>query len=216
MDRYRSGELDIMKFWGILLVVLGHVTNMYTPSGLVQSLVQSDSLELVSSFVYSFHMPLFVFVSGCVYAFQKEVLQKRVSFVNLIQKKSKRLLIPYLVFGIFLVLLMVGCGFRNEIVDYAFNGVLLSKDSRHLWFVLMLFEVFVLFWVMNKAIDKFRFPKWSMLVISFVCYLLANRLPYILQVCSAFRYIFWFTLGYIFLLYKNDVKTAYIYIFPEE
>lgn len=212
MRQQRMIELDIMKFWGILLVVLGHITNMYTPQGLVHPTIQSDSLAMVSTFVYSFHMPLFVFVSGCVCAFQIEVLQRKVSFVNLIQKKSKRLLIPYLVFGILLIVLMIGCGFRDNMVDYAYNGVLLSKDSRHLWFVLMLFEVFVLFWCMNKMVEWLKLPKWSMLVISFACYLLADHLPYIFQISSAFRYFFWFTLGYVFLLYKNIVNIVYIYI----
>lgn len=204
-------ELDILKFWGILLVVLGHVTNMWTPGGIVHPVVPSDTIGFISSFVYLFHMPLFVFLSGCVYAYQCEVQERKTTFIDLITKKSKRLLIPYLVFGVFLVLLMVGCGFRNDIVDYAYNGVLLSKDSRHLWFVMMLFEVFVLFWVMNKVIDKLRLPKCSILIVSFVCYLFANRLPYILQISSAFRYFFWFTLGYVFILYKNVIRTAYIY-----
>lgn len=31
----RVMELDVMKFWGILFVVLGHVTKMYFPDGLI-------------------------------------------------------------------------------------------------------------------------------------------------------------------------------------
>lgn len=206
----RLEELDILKFWGILLVVLGHVTNMWTPMGIVHPVASSDKIGFISSFVYLFHMPLFVFVSGCVYAYQCERLGKQMSFDDLISKKFKRLLIPYLVFGIFLVALMVGCGFREDILDYAYNGVLLSKDSRHLWFVLMLFEVFIVFWIMSKCVEKTRLPKWNILLISFVIYLLANKLPYILQINNAARYLFWFTLGYEFLTYKSVIHNIIV------
>lgn len=211
METNRCIELDIMKFWGILLVVLGHVCNMYLPNGLMHPAVPSDFLGYVSLFIYSFHMPLFVFVSGSVYAFQGEVLGRRASFPVFVKKKARRLLIPYVVFGLLLIFLMYGCGFRSNICDYIFNGVLLSKDSRHLWFVLMLFEVFVLFYLMNRCLQMLHCPKWVLLILSFVFYLSSYYFPYILQISNAFHYLFWFTLGYVFILYKNEVQRIVMY-----
>ena len=211
METNRCIELDIMKFWGILLVVLGHVCNMYLPNGLIHPAVSSDLIGYISLYIYSFHMPLFVFVSGSVYAFQSEVLGRRDGFQVFIKKKAKRLLIPYVVFGLLLIFLMCGCGFRSNLCDYIFNGVLLSKDSRHLWFVLMLFEVFVLFYLMNRCLQLFHCPKWALVVLSLVCYLSSNYFPYILQINNAFRYVFWFTLGFVFILYKNEVQRVVVY-----
>lgn len=210
MRSKRLEELDIMKFWGILLVVLGHVTNMYTPYGLVQPLVSSAAVQFISNFVYLFHMPLFVFVSGCVYAYQSEVQNSNQTFIGLLKKKSIRLLIPYLFFGVMMIVLMNVCGFRNDIFDYTLNGIILSKDSRHLWFVLMLFEVFMIFYVMNKCVDKLKLPKWSMLLISFVFYMLAKHFPYVFQISNAFRYLFWFTFGFVFFIYKLAIRNIIV------
>ena len=205
MKRDRYIELDIMKFWGILLVVLAHVTNFYTPSPLITPALSSALLADVSVLVYSFHMPLFVFVSGCVYSYQREILHKgnSDSLIVLIKKKSKRLLVPYLFFGVVMAVLLVELGLRDNVLDYAYNGFFLSKDSRHLWFVLMLFEVFVLVWLMIKLVEMMKTPKWALLIISFIGYLSASVFPYIFQINCTFRYQFWFVLGYVFILYKN-------------
>ena len=205
MDRERIVELDVMKFWGIMLVVLGHVTNMYTPMGLIQPVTSSEGIGSISYFIYQFHMPLFVFVSGSVYAYQYEILNKRNPFLSFVRNKFKRLLIPYVFFGVLLAFFMVGLGLRDDLSDYLYNGVVLSKDSRHLWYVLMLFEVFILFWLMNNLIEKIHLSKWWHLAIAFISYLLAGYIPYVFQLSSAFRYLFWFALGYVFVLHKEVI-----------
>ena len=216
MDSKRDVELDMMKFWGILFVVLGHVTNMYFPNGLVPMANHPKGLMLISSFLYSFHMPLFVFVSGAVYSFLYEILGKRYGLKRMILTKTKRLLIPYLFFGFAIMLpLMVGCGFRESFMDYAYHGIFLSKDSRHLWFVLMLFEVFIVFWVMRRIAEMIKLPKWTLLFLSFVLMLVSNKIPYVFQLSMAAKYLFWFTLGYIFMIHK-DVYKEYVFggVFP--
>ena len=207
MDNKRVVELDMMKFWGILFVVLGHVTNMYFPGGLVHMAEHPKGLMLISSFLYSFHMPLFVFVSGAVYSYQYEILGKRYGLKRMISTKTKRLLIPYLFFGFVVMLpIMVGCGFRESFVDYAYHGIFLSKDSRHLWFVLMLFEVFVVFWVMRKMVEIIKLPKWTLLVLSFVLMLVSSKIPYIFQLNMTAKYLFWFAIGYDFMMHKDNYK----------
>ena len=205
MYKERIVEFDIMKFWGILLVVLGHVTNMYTPMGLIQPVTSSERIGYISHLIYQFHMPLFVFVSGSVYAYQYEILNKRHPLWPFVKKKFTRLLIPYFIFGILLAFFMIGLCLRENLSDYLFNGIFLSKDSRHLWYVLMLFEVFILFWLMNSIVERFRLSKWWLLAIAFISYLLANFIPYVFQLSSAFRYLFWFTLGYVFVLHKEVI-----------
>ena len=203
----RVSELDMMKFWGILFVVLGHVANKYFPSGLVPMAEHPKGLMFISSFLYSFHIPLFVFVSGAVYSYQYEILGKRYGLERIFSIKTKRLLIPYLFFGFVVMLpIMVGCGFRESFVDYAYNGIFLSKDSRHLWFVLMLFEVFVVFWVMRKMVEIIKLPKWTLLVLSFVLMLLSSKIPYIFQLNMTAKYLFWFAIGYDFMMHKDNYK----------
>lgn len=62
----RNGHVDALKGAGILLVVFGHLIER--PSG------QSALLQMLYADIYSFHMPLFVFLAGI---FAKETLKSR-------------------------------------------------------------------------------------------------------------------------------------------
>lgn len=51
VDSNRIVSFDILKGGGILLVILGHIQIPY----------------MLKTVIYSFHMPLFFFVSGCFF-----------------------------------------------------------------------------------------------------------------------------------------------------
>ena len=52
----RSSKWDILKFAMIFLVVLGHAAEY--------NLRSSESMRSLFFFIYTFHMPVFIFVSG--------------------------------------------------------------------------------------------------------------------------------------------------------
>ncbi len=79
MVKERFDYLDIARGLGILMVVWAHI------------LVKGWSHEVI----YSFHMPLFFFLSGMV--FQKN---KYVSFSDFFTHRAKRLLLPYVIYSI--------------------------------------------------------------------------------------------------------------------
>ncbi len=66
MEEKRIAKWDNLKFWMILCVVTGHVLYRYTDSSM-----HAASLYL---FIYSFHMPVFMFVAGL---FSKHAVQQR-------------------------------------------------------------------------------------------------------------------------------------------
>lgn len=70
--------LDAIKGYGIILVMMSHV----------------DSIMPIGQYLFSLFIPLFYIASG--YVMRDE------SFTSLIKKKTNRLLIPYLVYGIVL------------------------------------------------------------------------------------------------------------------
>ena len=60
----RAYEIDVLKGFGILLVILGHCM----PDFPINILEDKFSAEL-QRFIYTFHMPMFFFCSGFVMNF---------------------------------------------------------------------------------------------------------------------------------------------------
>lgn len=56
MEKVRTQKWDILKFFLIFLVVLGHLCDFYTG--------KSEIVRSIFLFIYLFHMPLFFFISG--------------------------------------------------------------------------------------------------------------------------------------------------------
>ena len=52
----RNYKFDNIKFFLIWLVVLGHFLNAYVPD--------SQIIKTITFFIYTFHMPAFIFLSG--------------------------------------------------------------------------------------------------------------------------------------------------------
>ena len=99
----RLAALDIARMVCIILVVIGHYDPSNAPSH------YSNMLGVI----YTFHMPVFLFISGYLYI----ITRKDKSFYTFITKKIKRLAIPYLVTSAIVVnikLLMQG----NAHVDH--------------------------------------------------------------------------------------------------
>lgn len=207
-ERTRMPELDVMKFIGIILVVAGHVTRMHTSQGLIPTIEHDSILGHVTDVIYSFHMPMFVFVSGMTLAFVSARKSSYQAFWSLVKNKAKRLMLPYFAFAMFWVLpFMVGYGFR-DFKSYLFNGIILSLDSRHLWYVWMLFNVFILFYILRKVAEKLKMPQCSIMIVSLLLYVgeeVGGAIPYF-QIDSMFEYQFWFILGYMSLIYKREAK----------
>lgn len=84
MQTKRITWIDMAKGYGMLAVLIGH-------------LVQGG---LLGNFVYSFHLPLFFFLSG--YLFNGSV-----GFGTFLKKKAKSILLPYFSLGIFIVFFSV-------------------------------------------------------------------------------------------------------------
>ena len=191
-------DYDLLKVIATVLVVFAHITRMYTRQGVITPINSSAILNYVTKYIYSFHMPLFVFISGAIYYYLRQKNGKYNNGKNFIMNKAKRLLIPYVIFGVFYVApVMVGLNFTNyNVIKYIIKGIVLSMDSRHLWYVFMLFNVFGIFYLIEKYISKI--PKYLMVFGLFILYLVSGRLPDILQISTTAMYLLYFYLGYLF------------------
>ena len=92
----RAEFVDIAKGIAIISVIIGHTWSVYSPMD-----------KRLTIFIYSFHMPLFFMLSGAVFASSPVV-----SFKTLVKKKTKRLILPYFVYGfafMFLIFILSAC-----------------------------------------------------------------------------------------------------------
>ena len=116
-----------------------------------------------------------LFVSGMTFAL---IATRRGNYHNIIsfmRKKTMRLMIPYFSFAILWVLpFMVGFGFR-DLKSYFINGICLSLDSRHLWYVWMLFNVFLLVYILRIVINKVKLAPYFLLPISCIILIFEMR-----------------------------------------
>ena len=102
-------------------------------------------------------LPMFVFISGYLFAYLYKFKQKYRDKKRFVIGKIRRLLVPYLFWGLFLVYVMPP---YNQL-DNLLTGI------SHLWFLLMLFVVFLIV----ISISEFLFRRdtgmlWSLLFVS--------------------------------------------------
>lgn len=120
--------IDYLKGYAIILVVLGHVIVFSNPTEFTQS--------QLFTFVYSFHMPLLLFLSGYL------VCQKPIgSKIEFIFKKCKGLILPYLTWLFISILIANSFVFDNTVINYMISHLIVYDN---IWFLPVLFISFII------------------------------------------------------------------------
>lgn len=170
--RERDRVIDIMKGLGIILMIYGH----------------THYIPLIGKWLYTFHMPLFFFLSGCFYS----------SNFN-IKRNCQRIILPYFSFAIIMcvVTLFVSTilaiwnhinatdvvvdklnDFKSNIIQ-ALYGDETSLFFKTLWFLPILFIVQFAYWGIQKISGKgIHFVCALMLCASLFLYYKNINLPY--------------------------------------
>lgn len=139
----RLDYIDIAKGLGMLTIIWGHICL----SGLSHAIV------------YAFHIPLFFFLSGLVFA-----PQKYVSFGVFLKKRLKGLLIPYVVYSVLTWIVWACYSYLThaQVNSYwmPLLQTLIAQGSEGylvhnvpLWFVMCLFLVQVIYYFLSKLKD---------------------------------------------------------------
>ena len=139
----RYDYIDIARGLGILAVIWGHIIWHHW----------------TGDYVYTFHMPLFFFISGML--FHKEKYSSSHVFIK---KRVKRLFVPYLWYSIITWMIWAGFNyFLHRPVDSYFAPLLqtfLAQGSGEfmvhnspLWFIPCLFAVEVMYYFISKTKD---------------------------------------------------------------
>lgn len=179
-------ELDIAKGIGIILVVLGH--SFLLPGPTETSNLFLSTLRMT---IYSFHMPLFFFISG--YFMQI----KGIGLKEIIVKKAKRLLIPYFFFG------LLFAPIKSYFSYLAHNSYQMSRfwelfwggvnPIGELWFLYFLFLISAVYYLLRKI-----FSAHLIVLLAFIGYSILAMFEVSNQFARNLFYFFpYFSLGVV-------------------
>lgn len=201
----KYNEWDFLKCTATLLVVIGHITILYKQGGSFPQL-ENKYLSQITDIIYLFHMPLFMAISGSIYAIGRQN-GKYKDLKLFISNKSKRLLVPYYFTAIiFLFPTIIFLHMHNDEtkLEY-FSKILVGIDCRHLWFLWALFEIFIIaFFCKNKKKNSTA----TFLILSIIASLINSYYNNISIFCipMAIYYLPYFFLGEL-LIEKNVNNT---------
>lgn len=178
----RDHSIDIAKGLGIFLVIWGHCF----PG------------DTIGKLLYSFHMPLFFLLSGIFH-------KQQISFYQLIQSKSRSLLLPYVFFSLFSYLFYLIWALLLTGIDtfdfYSIFQLIPYKDAIcvPLWFFISLFEVTIIYYLLKNSIQKSSVLLLITLSFSVFSYCISQlNLSYYynyFHVFSSFSMLFFYALG---------------------
>ena len=161
--------IDLAKAFGIFLVVVGHVTGF------------------AHAWIYSFHMPLFFFLSGTC-------LSNKRGYTEFCLKRIKSLILPYFYFGIIITLL---CLYLDSI-DVVWNN-LSSRFFNYgaMWFIPVLFVTEILFYPISKFRNKYLIV--SILIFSAIIGWMLSYYSIVipLSLSTCFAALFFYGLGFL-------------------
>lgn len=140
MDNSRDLRIDCAKTVAIILVVVGHS---------VQYVFARDSFDdnLLFRYIYSFHMPLFMFISGYL-SFNKNInyiwLKNR--FISLVIPFLSWIILGYYISG----------SYKQITLFQKIKDILLTPDNGGMWFLWVLFLNCFIFFLSNNLYNKIR------------------------------------------------------------
>ncbi|MCM1522724.1 MAG: acyltransferase family protein [Muribaculaceae bacterium] len=157
----RDLTLDALKLFAIFMVLYGHT---------IQYLLSSDYWdEPVYRVIYSFHMPLFMALTGY---FSDSLM--RLSLKELIMKRGRQLILPAICFGV----IFLAIGVRS-------GGVTAGLDMwfQCFWFLKSAFVCCFLYFIANRI---FRRNPWAIVVSLMVSQLISMFQVYLMYPCFLF------------------------------
>lgn len=195
----RAIWVDYAKGIGIILVVYGHVARGVHSAGLP---FDEYWFRQVDSVIYSFHMPLFFFLSGLF--FPASVARQGASGV--LVAKLRTVAWPYLLWSIVQGTVEVMLSrYTNGSVEIAEIANLLWQPRAQFWFLYALFFISVFVFPFYRVLSV----RWQPTVLLLAClaWLFAEHLPGGIPVGFVTQYTLWFACGAWFVRLSGDGVT---------
>lgn len=194
----RDSWVDYAKGMGIILVVYGHVAGGVYNSGIP---MDESLFKLIVSIIYSFHMPLFFFLSGIF--FYESLLKRGAS--GLIRSKVDSILYPYVVWSLLQGTLEVvlsnytnGNASITDVLSFAWH------PRAQFWFLYTLFLAFVISSIVYSHTGK----KYT-LPLLIICGVLYTSKQFITPTSQIAGWICGNIVFFVLGVWFNEVKNAF-------
>ena len=199
---------------GILLVVFGHSFHEYPDGSMGKSL-------LIYRMMYSFRMPLFMFVSGFLMVYTNFIGERKSNWLSFTESKIKRLLVPYFFLSIVTFLPRVALSFMAddtiELSCYSIlNALFYSGEGMVIplfWFLqasfllLIVTHFFILLGRRLSLSDGAIFM--GLLVISVALILLPFNAGTFFSASEAIRLSLYFVLGVGYCFFRDKIDDIF-------
>ena len=185
----RIDWIDMAKGYGMLAVIIAHICT-----------------GPLHAWIYTFHMPLFFFLSGYVFS-------NKDKFDLFIKKKAKALLIPYFTLGIPMVAFKVVYSLYQKTftIDSTIELVknfVFQKRLWTLWYIACLFFLNIIFYLVTKFAKKNISKAVIVIAMAFIglVYYKSGGLPLPWNIDACFMAIPFFFVGCVLKQFKDKTE----------
>lgn len=200
-NKIKLNNISLYKCIMLFLVIFGHcciVFNGNNWGGISKKGESTLWIWEITNWLSTFHTYAFVFASGFLFSYGRYSQGKYKAGKRDLRKRVQRLLVPYIVISIIWAMpidkLLLGMGVKQLLKNY-----ILVLSAAQLWFLVMLFNVWLFFYIMSDFIIKLS----SIVgIIGFIClrffcvWCEQKGLPVgVLGISNSMRYALLFYLG---------------------
>ncbi len=199
MKKKKINWLLILQGWTMLWVVIGH-------SPLDSSLGGAFYANTLFEIAYSFHMPLFMLISGYLF-YMTRLNRLEWDWYSMMKEKLQRLGFPFVVFTVIaMIFKSIFASNMDRAAEFSIrefiNAIIfpVSGPLMELWFVICLLLFFSLF-----SMLRFVLKDWKKELLLMVMAIIFHFLPVDTEFLSLHRasiYFIWFYMGIVICEYR--------------
>lgn len=207
-DKHKSRQIALMTVFAMTLVVAGHCD------------ITLDYKETwIFKWAYSFHMPLFFFISGFLFALTNPAnrMTEAKAYKSFIKKKTSRLLMPFLFINSLIFIIKAAFIKDSSLMQHplklsipSFLDTTFLHPTGYMWFLPALFVVFIIAFPFYKYLKTRRIGIGGGNLLIFIALvitaniILGKFLPPIdfMQISQAIYYLTYFLSGILYYEFK--------------
>ncbi|MGF7050538.1 surface polysaccharide O-acyltransferase-like enzyme [Paenibacillus sp. DS2015] len=150
--RERIIEIELLRGFAFLAVALQHAIAHYS---IVEGITLEDGVLMTLLLMLAkFAVPVFIFITGMVLFYN---YTGPFNYVSFLKKRAKDILVPYILWSF--VFFSISYGWQQGIIPQSikwFQMLFTGKNSYHLWYVVMIFQFYLLFPLFRYVIYKMK------------------------------------------------------------